>query len=141
MMPIWADEFKTVLKDRVTEVAQALLDSVRRDPTVAGKYQLSDLEQLINAHYAMMSGFLEGSTDIYDDYMATAIPGIYAQGEQIPTFVRQAATVGGAMLYKVIIHISPEHQPGVAQFIADYWAKHCADIVEVGLKGGADAAG
>jgi hypothetical protein len=137
MMPPWGEEFKRVLKERVTEVAQALLDSVRRDPLIAGKYQLADLVQLINAHYVMMGEILDGSSESYDEYMCTAIPGIYAQGEAISTVVRQAAVVGGAMLYKVIVHISPANQPDVAEFIAGYWGKHCGDIVEVGLKGSA----
>ncbi|MDI1477093.1 hypothetical protein [Polyangium sp. y55x31] len=134
-MEPWAREFLDAYTAAIPDAAQALLDSLNKDPTRKGQYKLDDMAQVLQGGLAMAREYLEqGTTEIRDTYVNTVIPGMIAQGETPEMVVSQSYFAGIIQTVSIFAKIRPEFRREATEFWAWWGMQYMREQYKVAVE-------
>lgn len=137
-MDAWAQHFVELWQENRVNIAQGILEGIRRNPYLPVKeYSLDDIHQMFDGALAMMMERIAGEgNDIWDTYMMSVIPGILAQGQPLSAFVGQI-TMNGMVLHQLLVPIArEEHRDKISEFLTNWFVHINSETVKIGLEVG-----
>ena len=134
-MEPWAQELVDLWRSNREQIARLFQEAVDKNPDMPIKYTLEDFLQMVDGGAAMIAEHLEGTTsDIWDTYINSVIPGILSQGQPLSGLVGQL-TMNGMLIHSLLVPIaSDKHRDKVGTGLINYYVKFNSEVVKIGLE-------
>jgi hypothetical protein len=134
-MEAWAQELVELWRNNRELIASVFQSAAGKNPDMPIKYQFEDWLQMVDGGAAMVAEYLEGTTtDIWDTYINTVVPGVLSQGQPLSGVIGQL-TMNGMLIHSLLVPLAAdEHRELIATALINYYVKFNSEVVKIGLE-------